>query len=309
MIFESRTPKVYKNNRLNSADYGKFTHNNYQVFMHLISKLGGVDSEGKYLQHAQLKREHVLYAKEFSEAFGVSMKNSYGYLKNAVDSLMNTNISIQEALNVDESVKINVCSKAKYKKASGCIYIKFTDDIMPYLAQVHERFVLYNLKEIACFKSLYSIRLYEIIQEFKETGYIIKSVDQLREIFAVGNKLTKYGHFKSRTFDQACKEINNHYKINLQYEEIKEGRKVVSIKFTFKKTKIIPIKSKTGKQKNFYIKPEQNILPKKPKTSNKQQHKTSSQKLTETLSDSPQDHLSNKKETGVFSSFFSRFKK
>ena len=52
---------------------------------------------------------------------------------------------------------------------------------MPYLAQVKEKFVLYNLKEIANFGSLYTTRLYELIQEFKETGWRLKSVDQLLE--------------------------------------------------------------------------------------------------------------------------------
>ena len=128
---------------------------------------------------------------------------------------------------------------------------------MPYLSQVRQKFVLYNLKEIANFRSLYTTRLYELIQEFKETGYMIKSVDQLREVFAVGNSFKKYNHFKSRTFDHACKEINDHYKMNLGYEEIKEKRKVVAIKFVFKKTRVHKVvNQKTGIAKNLYIKPE-----------------------------------------------------
>ena len=63
---------------------------------------------------------------------------------------------------------------------------------MPYLSQVRQKFVLYNLKEIANFGSLYTTRLYELIQEFKETGYMIKSVQQLRESFAVGEKFKAY---------------------------------------------------------------------------------------------------------------------
>ena len=308
MPLESQTPKVYKNNRLNTADYGKFTHNNYQVFLYLISKLGGVDSEGRYLQPDQLKREHLLTAKEFSSVFNADIDNSYKYLKNAADALMKKDILVPSD-RPDTFTRINICSKAEYIKNEGCVSIKFTDDIMPYLAQVHEKFVLYNLKEISPFNSLYSTRLYELVQEFKDTGWMIKSIDQLRKAFAVSNKFRKYSQFKARTFDHACQEINKAHKMNLQYEEIKEGRKIVAIKFTFKKTKIIPIKSKTGKQKNFYIKPEQNILPKKPRTSNKKELNTSAKKINETLSDAPQDHLSNKKETGVFSSFFSRFKK
>jgi plasmid replication initiation protein len=85
---------------------------------------------------------------------------------------------------------------AKYNSKQGSITIHFTDHIMPYLAQVKQKFVIYNLKEIANFGSLYTTRLYELIQEFKETGWVIKSVEQLRQIFAVGNSFKLYGDLK-----------------------------------------------------------------------------------------------------------------
>jgi plasmid replication initiation protein len=55
--------------------------------------------------------------------------------------------------------------------------------------------------------------------------------------------------------------------MNLGYEEIKEGRKVVAIKFIFNKTKIHKVTNqKTGVEKNLYIKPRQ--LDKKAKKKN-----------------------------------------
>jgi hypothetical protein len=68
-VLKSKAPKTYKNKKLNSANFAEFTHNDYQVFLHLVSKLGGVNKEGKYLQPEQLQREHILTAKEFSEVF------------------------------------------------------------------------------------------------------------------------------------------------------------------------------------------------------------------------------------------------
>ena len=72
-----------------------------------------------------------------------------------------------------------------------------------------------------------------------------------------------YGNFKQKTFVHACKEINNHHELNLYYEEIKEGRKVIAIKFVFKKTRIHKVTNqKTGIEKNFYAKPKQIASPK-----------------------------------------------
>jgi plasmid replication initiation protein len=153
--------------------------------------------------------------------------------------------------------RINVCSRAEYNKKDGYINIQFTDSIMPYLAQTTRRFVLFNLKEIANFGSLYTTRLYELIQEFKETGWMLKSIDQLRESFAVGDKLKTYADFKKNTFAHACQEINNNYDIGLKFEEIKEGRRVVAVKFFFKQTVVTQvINQKTGKTTNIYKKPK-----------------------------------------------------
>jgi len=256
-VINSKTPKAYKNKKLNNANFGDFNHTDYQVFLHLVSKIGGVDKIGKYLQPEQLQREHVLTAKEFSEVFNTDLSNSYKLLHKSCKKLMKTSI-ILEKPELSEVWEINVCSTAKYNKHEGCITIQFTDSIMPYLAQVREKFVLYNLKEIANFNSIYTTRLYELIQEFKDTGYLIKSIDKLRNIFSVGNRFKLYSDFKKRTFDHACKEINNNHEMNLGYEEIKEGRKVVAIKFIFKKTRIHKVTNpKTGIEKNYYIKPKQ----------------------------------------------------
>jgi plasmid replication initiation protein len=265
-VLISKTPKTYKNKKLNTANFDNFTHTDYQVFLHLVSKIGGVDEVGKYLQPDQLERKHILTAKEFSEVFNADIDNSYRHLKKAIDKLMKTDIKVERPEN-QNIVRINVCSQAEYEKKEGRITIQFTDSIMPYLSQVRKKFVLYNLKEIADFNSLYTTRLYELIQEFKDTGYMIKSVKQLREAFAVGNKFPLYGNFKQKTFDHACQEINTHYAMNLVYEEIKESRKVVAIKFRFKKTGIYKVTNrKTGVEKNLYIKPKQ--LDKKAKKKN-----------------------------------------
>ena len=231
-----KTPKIYKNKKLNTANFADFTHNDYQVFLHLISKIGGVDQYGKYLQPEQLQREHILTAKEFSEIFNSDLSNSYKFLHKSCKKLMGSSITL-EKLELSEIWQINICSKAEYNEKKGTIAIKFTDDIMPYLAQVKARFVLYNLKEIGNFGSLYTTRLYELIQEFKETGWMLRSVQQLREAFAVrNNKLKLYADFKKKTFAHACQEINDIYDMGLRFEELKEGRKVVAVKFFFKKT-------------------------------------------------------------------------
>lgn len=259
-ILTSKTPKIYKSKKLNQANFCEFNHSDYQIFLLLISRLGGVDKNGKYLQPHQLQREHILKAKDLCETFGLTLNHSYLKLRNTCKKLMKTSVII-EFEDSKKTREINICSMAEYHPKEGSISIKFTDDIMPYLTQVKEKFLLYNLKEISAFRSLYTTRLYELLQEFKETGWMLKSIDQLRSSLGVSNdSLRIYNNFKRKAIIHACNEINEEYSLNLKFEEIKEGRKVIAIKFTFKPIAIIDVKNEaTGAKRKFFTKHKQNI--------------------------------------------------
>jgi plasmid replication initiation protein len=232
---KSKTPKVYKNKKLNNANFGTYNLNDYQVFLQLISMIGGVDELGKYLQPQELQREHILTAKAFSQQFNVELDGAYTTLKRVAKKLTETSLTLEKP-DLFVTQHIALCSQTEYNHKQGSLTVKFTEEIMPYLAQVKSKFVLYNLKEVANFGSLYSTRLYELIQEFKDTGYIMKSVTQLRDFFVVGKKFPLYGNFKAKTFGHAVEEINSQYELNLRFEEIKDGRKVVAIRFEFTPT-------------------------------------------------------------------------
>ena len=303
-------PKVYKSKKLNTANFGDFNHTDYQVFLRLVSKIGGIDRDGKYIQPEQLQREHTLSAKEFSELFNADIHNSYKFLHKSCKKLMKTSIIIEKP-DLCETWEINVCSMAQYNKEEGSITVEFTDRIMPYLAQVRARFVLYNLKEISNFGSLYTTRLYELLQEFKDTGWMLKSVKQLREAFAVGNnKFKLYGHFKTNTFAHACKEINANYNMDLRFEEIKEGRKVVAVKFFFKQSVISQITNQeTGEVSNVWAKskPRVKSKPQVRRTRVKQVLQKTPDVLEGQLSFA--DQATDPKPIGnIMASIFSRFK-
>lgn len=263
-ILSSKTLKIYKSKKLNQANFGDFNHSDYQIFLLLVSRLGGVDNKGLYLQPHQLQREHLLKAKDLCETFGLKLNHSYLKLRNTCKKLMKTSVII-EFKDSEKTREINVCSMAEYNPKEGSISIKFTDDIMPYLSQVKEKFLLYNLKEIAGFRSLYTTRLYELLQEFKETGWMLKSIDQLRNALGVNkDSLRIYNNFKRKAIIHACNEINEEYNFNLKFEEIKEGRKVIAIKFTFKPIVVLDVKNEaTGKTRKFFTKNEMRITPPK----------------------------------------------
>lgn len=258
-LVKSKTPKIYKNKKLNNANFGNYNLNDYQAFLHLISKIGGVDENGKYLQPEKLRRTYTLTAKEFSEQFNLELGGVYTVLKRVAKKLTETSLTLEKP-DLFSTWHISLCSQTEYNHKEGSLTIKFTEEIMPYLAQVRQRFVLYSLKEVANFGSLYTTRLYELIQEFHDTGFIIKSIEQLRDVFATGNKYSEYNDFKRKTFLHAVNEINSQYDMLLSFEEIKNCRKVVAIKFTFKRTIVISGVTRNGTPANTYLKPKKKVI-------------------------------------------------
>ena len=291
-----KTPKVYKNKKINNGNFANYNLNDYQVFLHLVSKLGKTDEHGEYLQHEKLERAHELTALEFAGLFSLDAKTAYRVIKNSIKKLMATTLTLHDIDSVSgkpKIIQINVCEKAEYIEHEGKIHVLFTGSIMPYLAQqVKQQFVLYNLKEIAGFRSFFTTRLYELIQEFKDTGVLIKSIEQLKEVFATGAKYKMYKDFKIYTFSHACDEINEKTDYGISFTEIKTGRKVTAIQFEFKKTVVEKRFKPDGSQLNTYIKPKHNSdkietvktieAPKKPAPA-------IMQKITPTLKQKPSD--------------------
>ena len=252
--------RVHKSSKLNQSNFGDFTLNNYQVFLKLASRIKDLNNSNR--KPEELQRKYLLTAKDFSEEFEVDLSYSYRILEKACKKLMKTSVILPvETLSSRKIREINVCSMAVYNEKEGSIEIEFTDRIMPHLAFVKEKFTCYNLKEIIHFRSIYSTRLYELIHDFKETGWIIKTIDELRGILAVSLKFKAYKDLKKYTFGHAIGEINKYYpKYNLRFEEIKTGRRVTSIKFLFNKISAHKVYNPiTCDSRNNYTKHEKNI--------------------------------------------------
>ena len=62
----------------------------------------------------------------------------------------------------------------------GRFRIAMTDEVMPYLTQLKGQFAQYQLKNIAYFNSVHSIRIYELITQYRSVGNREITVDKLK---------------------------------------------------------------------------------------------------------------------------------
>lgn len=134
----------------------------------------------------------------------------------------------------DGWVIFNWFSKIQYVKGQSKFIVRIDKDLKPYLLELKERFVKYNLTYILPLTSNYSIRIYQLLKEYEKLTRRTFTVKELQDLLQVPKSLMVYADFKRKVLHVAEKELIENCDIFFEFEEIKEGRKVNEILFRIK---------------------------------------------------------------------------
>jgi plasmid replication initiation protein len=113
---------------------------------------------------------------------------------------------------------------------------RLNDLIKPYLLQLEKYFLKYEFDTSIAFKSIYSLRIYEIIKTLygscqkSKTTFDIKLKD-LRDMTDTADKFESFSRFRVKVLDVSAKEISEYSDIVLTYDTKKRGRSIDSIIF------------------------------------------------------------------------------
>jgi len=103
------------------------------------------------------------------------------------------------------------------------------------LLKLKEKFTKIPLKYLFTFRSTYSIRLYELLKQYENTGFRIDELSELREMLGVEpNEYKRFEAFERKVLKVAVKEINKKADIEVSYKKKKTGRKITHIEFYIK---------------------------------------------------------------------------
>jgi len=166
---------------------------------------------------------------EFMQLLGVDTKTKYTVIPNITKELMKKVFEIEED---DTIIQTAWLSSAIYKKGSGMVELEFSPRLKPYMVKLNTMFTQYKLANILSMKSKYSPRIYEILKcnEFKKQGYIEMEVEELRKLLKADNIYPLYADFKRNVLLQTQKELKKLTDISFEFEEIKTGRRVTTLK-------------------------------------------------------------------------------
>jgi len=180
-------------------------------------------------------KPYIFKIKDFMALVGVQDKAKYSELPKITKELMQKVFEIKQG---NKITQLSWLSSAEYEKGTGLIELEFSPKLKPYMLELHGLHTSYKLENILSLKSKYSIRLYEILKSNLFKNQIEIEVEDLKKMVGANEKAYNvYTNFKSKVIFKAQKEIPLKTDISFDFEEIKTGRKVTSIKFFIKSNK------------------------------------------------------------------------
>ncbi len=225
---QSKELFVTKHNGLIEASY-KLTLNEQRLVLLCISQLD---------PRKPLPKENLftITAKDFASMFGISEKCAYRELENASKDLYEQDIRTYDG---KYNCRFRWVYGVKYHDSEGKVTLGFSPWVAPYLATLHERFTRYNLKKVSGLKSVYAIRLFEFLIQFKRTGKLLISLDVFRDRLDIKNEYKRFCDLKRRVILTAVKELQEKSGLLINWKPIKSGKSVTQLEFNFRESEIL----------------------------------------------------------------------
>lgn len=187
---------------------------------------------------------------EFVRQFpDVNEERAYSQIKSAIERIAERWVRTEDEKHV---TKFRWVSSQTYFKNEGRFKIALTNEIMPYLTQLKGQFTQYQLNHISGFTSVHTMRLYELLTQYKKIGERYISIENLKKWLQLEDKYNLWAELQRWVIKNALSEINEKSDLFVEYEPIKCGRKVVGIEFNIshekriKKRPKFPHKNKYG---------------------------------------------------------------
>lgn len=214
---------VTKSNELIEASY-KLTMNEQRIVLMLAAKVQPDDQEFT---------RYRITVDEFIDLLELKRTGVYNDIQELLKNLMKKTFGIKREKSI---LYMPWLASAEYFTGQGYMELEFSPKLKPYLLQLKERFTTYRLHDVMQLRSVYSIRIYELLKQYHTIGSRLFELEDLKFILGIEkNEYGKYGHFKARVLKAAQKELEDKTDIAFDFEEIKVGRKVKKINFIIKR--------------------------------------------------------------------------
>lgn len=151
-------------------------------------------------------------------------------LKKAMDSLWDRELILP---NGDGLGRRWIITRGKYE-TGDCIFA-FHPDLTPHLFNLKKHFTQYFLERAADFRLFYSWRIFEMLMQYRSTGYMTHTVKDFEKELELSEYYSKdFGRIRSKVIKPAIDEIKSKSGLDVKWKAIAtKGRKIERLEFTF----------------------------------------------------------------------------
>lgn len=238
---------VVKDNRLIEASYSLGVVEQRLMLLAIV----GARETGEGITPETLL---TVRAEDYAKHFGVERQTAYQALQEAVETLFNRRATVDVYDKRRDKMRpmvVRWVTAMQYEEQQACVTLRFGIEVVPLITRLEQNFTSYELQQIAGLKSAYSIRLYELLMQWKAAAKTpIFEFQQFRkQLGLLPEEYTLMSNFKLRVLDLAVEQINEHTDITVSYEQHKTGRTITGFSFSFKPKKAEkPAKAKKSEQ-------------------------------------------------------------
>lgn len=217
---------ISQHNELTSSRYD-FTPLEKNIIYMLMAQLGRNDPSDKF---------YYISISEMQNKTGVESK--YKHYDDAVNRLMDKRLKITRANG--NRLTTSFVSSAEYIEGKGYIEIAIDPKMRPFLFELKQNFTTFQLELALSLKSKYSKRIYEMISQYKDTGFMTSRILELKEKLDLYDPETgeeqyiQWAAFKMNVLDVAKREVAQHTNLEFTVDARKLGKKIEILDFYIK---------------------------------------------------------------------------
>lgn len=180
-------------------------------------------------------------ASEYSDLYSDTIDAGYKALRTAIDTLFERQFTLEREVSDNKKhVRTYRFIQMKgYLEGEAKIELQFSNDILPFISQLANRFTQIDLIHTIDLSSQYANRLYELLKEvqnYKEQKLYL-DLDDLRSRFGITDKYKTMSNLKDNVIDIAVRQINESKACDiyaLNYTNKKSGKKIIGFEFTYR---------------------------------------------------------------------------
>jgi plasmid replication initiation protein len=226
---------IKKSNQLIEARY-KFDVWETRFFLTLLSNIKREDEDFK---------TYRIWYRDLVTTFGIKTNQSYDLLRGAAKSLMKKNFTVssvaESGIKRDKEYHIvrtvDYMADGEEQKVGAnneeFIDVTFEPEMKPLLLQLKGSFTAYDLRNVVKLGT-YPVRIYELLKQYESIGNRTLSFEEMKRMFELENEYPLFANFYQRIIEPSVADINEFTDLIITHiEKIKQGRKVVGLRFEF----------------------------------------------------------------------------